>query len=393
MVWSYLRLRPPASITSSRPPLAAYGPWAYSHFAYSDLLTLYRIHHLADHAFPYVHTAIEYPVLTGLFMWCAAWAPGIGGYLIASSVGLWVCALGCVVILHRLSPRYAWIFALNPLLLIYSLLNWDLLAIFFMLAGWACYRSRRYAWCGALLAMGVCAKFFPLMMLVYCILACFADRDRVVRRGGGITLAAAVLTGLVLNVPFAIVNISGWSDFFTSNVDRGGGGGLLFQLHLASHWSTGTVNAVSVVLVLATMAVLGRWVLRGAPPAVAAAAAFAVWMLLNKVFSPQYMLWVFVYGLLADWPGWTMAGVTASGLVDYANAMITLHLVSDRSRLFPWYFHTVFPLNNALRSAAITCAVLASLWVRRNDPGAAGHRIHSGVAPPRRIGAVSGLPG
>jgi len=126
---------------------------------------------------------------------------------------------------------------------------------------------------------------------------------------------------------------------------------------------------------------------------VAAAAAFAVWMLLNKVFSPQYMLWVFVYGLLADWPGWTLAGVTASGLVDYANAMITLHLVAERSRSFPWYFHTVFPLNSALRSVALGCALLASLWWRRRDPGAAGHRISSGTAPPRRIGALPGLPG
>lgn len=85
-------------------------------------------------------------------------------------------------------------------------------------------------------------------------------------------------------------------------------------------------------------------------------------MLFNKVFSPQYMLWVFAYALVASWPGWSLASLTVAGLVDFADAMIILHMVAVRSPDFPWYFHTVFPLNKLLRVAAISSGLAGSLW-------------------------------
>jgi hypothetical protein len=394
VLWSYLRLRPPASVTSTHPPLAGYGAWAYSHFSYSDLLSLYRAHHLANHAFPYVHTVIEYPVLTGLFMWCAAWMPGVGGYLLASCIGLLGCALGSVVFLRRISPRCAWVFALSPLLLVYSLLNWDLIAIFFMLAGWDYFRRRRYGWSGVLLSLGVCSKFFPLILLVFCVVACFADRDdRVARRGAAVMVATATLTALILNLPFALANFAGWADFFSFNATRGADVGLLFELHLVSAWPIALVDAVSALLVLAAIVVLALWVLRGVPVATAAAAALAFMMLMNKVFSPQYMLWVFVFGLLAGWPGWTLASVTAAGLADYANAMITLHFVSIHARVFAWYFRTVFPLNRALRMVAVACGLLASIWETWRDPTGSWHRLRKRLALPLEPEPMSELVG
>jgi uncharacterized membrane protein len=386
MLWAYLRLRPPHSVTSTRVPLSGYGPWSYSHLAYSDILSLYRVHHLANHAFPYVHTVIEYPVLTGLFMWSAAWFPGVGGYFLASCVGLWLFALGSVVLLHRISPRSAWVFSLCPLLLVYSLLNWDLMAIFLTLAGWDFFRRRRYAWAGVLLTLGVCAKFFPIMLLVFCIVTSLADREHQgARRGAAVMVAASAVTAVVVNVPFAIANFAGWDDFFSFNASRGGEGGLLFQLHLVSDWSVSAVNALSVVLVLAAVALLAWWVWRGAPTMLAAAAAFAFFMLLNKVFSPQYMLWVFVFGLLALWPGWTLAAVTVAGLIDFTNAMITLHLLAVHSPSWPWYFQTVYPLNRALRSTAIACGTVASVWLAWRAPTARWRLSMSGPSRHRAL--------
>jgi len=394
VVWAYLRTRVPASVSGSHPPLAKYGAWAYSHVAYSDLLTLYHLHHLADHAFPYVHTTIEYPVLTGLFMWSAAWAPGVGGYFLASALGLLVCAWGTVVLLHRWSRRAAWIFALSPLLLVYGILNWDMLAVVCMLGGWDCYQRRRYGWAGVLLMAGVCAKFFPVFLLVLCVLGCFArGAGAGARRGGMVMTGTAALTALVLNIPFAVLNFASWNDFLSFNATRGGGGGLLYQLHLAQSWSIGTFDAVSVLLMAGVLVALALWVLRGAPVAPAAAAAVATLMLLNKVFSPQYMLWVFVFGVLAAWPGWTLAAVTMAGLVDFANAMITLHLVATHSPAFPWYFATVFPLDRALRTVAVACGLGASLWRGSDDPGATWRRWRRALAGRARPQAVSGVAG
>jgi len=362
MVWAYLRLRPPAYLLTTVPPLKNYGPWAYSHLSYSDLLTLYRIHHLADHALPYIHVGIEYPVLTGFYMWSAAWVPGIQGYFLTSCIGLLACALGSFHLLYRWSPRHATIFAFSPLLLVYSLLNWDMLAILLMLGGWTLYRNGSYRWAGVLLSLGVCAKFFPIMLLVYCVIALAGDgapdgRRRAVRMAG-----YAIATGLIVNVPFAIARFRIWSDFFRFNASRRGGGGIFFALHLVSGWPTTAVDALSAAVVLVVMVLLARRVLQGGTPTFAAAAAFATLMLVNKVFSPQYMVWVLVYALLAEWPGWTLAVITVAGLVDFANAMTTLHLVSTHAPTFGWYFHWIFPLDRLLELGSIFCGVVASLW-------------------------------
>jgi hypothetical protein len=377
VLWAYLRLRPPVSVTATAPPLKNYGPWAYSHLAYSDLLTLFRNHHLANHALPYVHVAIEYPVLTGFYMWSAAWVPGIQGYFLASCLGLMACALGSFHLLYRWSPRHAGIFAFSPLLLVYSVLNWDMLAILLMLGGWALYRNRSYAWAGVLLSLGVCAKFFPIMALVYCVVALAGDRTEDGRRSAVRMASYAIATGLVVNVPFAIARFGVWSNFFRFNANRRGSGGVFYALHLDSSWPTAAIDALSAVVVLIVMVVLGRRVLRGASPAFAAAAAFATLMLVNKVFSPQYMLWVLVFALVAEWPVWTLAVITMAGLVDFANAMTTLHLVSIHSPAFGWYFHWIFPLDRLVVLAAIFCGLTASVWQASGKTGGGLLHLHT----------------
>ena len=383
--WAFLRLRPPPRIVATAPTLKNYGAWAYDHLAYSDILTLYRVHHLADHALPYVHVAIEYPVLTGFYMWSAAWLPGVHLYFLASCAGLLACALGSFHLLYRFSPRHATIFALSPLLLIYSLLNWDLLAVVLMLGGWALYGKGRHAWAGVVLSLAVCAKFFPVMLLVYGVVALVACHQR---RQALRMAAAATATALVVNLPFAVARFGVWDDFFRFNADRRGGGGIFFALHLVSGWPTGAVDAVSAATLLVAMVVLARLVLRGASPVFAAAAALAAFMLVNKVFSPQYMLWVLVFALLAAWPGWTLALITMAGLLDFANAMITLHLLSTHNPGFGWYFAWIFPIDRLIVLGAIFCGVVASAWQARER--ANGERGLPAPSPPPEPAPASG---
>ena len=365
MVLAYFRLRPTPAMTAGPRLRAGYGRMAWGRLAYSDVLSLYHAHHLADHAMPYVHTVVEYPVVTGLFMWLAAWAPGVQGYFVASAVGLTACALGCVHLLYRQSPRAALVFALSPLLLVYGMLNWDLLGIVLMFWGWAAFRSHRHAWAGVLLSLAVFAKLFPVVLLLYCLVSLLGDRRE---RGGAATLAAAAAgTAGVLNVPFLLVNFHGWSDFFRFNASRSGGGGLLYEFHIATTWPIPAVDAVTAAVVGAVLLALVPRVRAGGSPATAAALGFAAFMLLNKVFSPQYMLWVFGFGVLAAWPVWTLALLSVAGLVDYTDAMIALHLESQHSAAFAWYYRRVFPLNKMLRLGSIGVAAVVSLRAGRRE--------------------------
>ena len=370
--WAYLHLRPSTVVSSSAHPGATYGVWSWGHLAYSDAISLYYAFHLGNHALPYFDTRIEYPVLTGLFMWLAAWAPGVQGYFLASSLGLLACALATTYLLFRLDRRFGWAFALCPLLLVYGLLNWDLLAILFMVAGWSQFRAQRYAWAGALLSLGVWAKFFPVVLFFYCVVSLLGDpRDRAGARQMGVW--AGVVT-LVVNAPFAVGNVGNWDHFFVFNARRGGGGGILYELHLASALSIPGVDVVSGVLVVVAGVVLIPRVLRGGSSMAAAAVAFAVLLLVNKVYSPQYMLWLFVFGILAEWPVWSLVLMSVAGLVDYADAMTALYLSHTHSPAFSWFFHVLYPWNTMLRYCSIALALCGGLVQRHRATRMRGDR-------------------
>ncbi|MGC8498174.1 MAG: hypothetical protein ACP5OV_01575 [Acidimicrobiales bacterium] len=365
LLWAYLHLRPAARVSSAAHPAAAYGPWSFGHLAYSDVIALYYAFHLGNHALPYVHTAVEYPVLTGMFMWLAAWVPGVQGYFLASSLGLLASALGTVYFLHRINWRLAWSFALSPLLLVYGLLNWDLLAIFFLVAGWAQFRARRYAGAGILLSLGVWAKFFPLIVLFYCVVALLRDpRDRVHARRMVLWSGAVAL---IVNAPFAVMNVGNWDHFFVFNARRGGGGGILYELHLASTLPISVVDLLSGALVVLAVVLLVPRVLRGGSPMAAAAITFAVLLLVNKVSSPQYILWLFVLGVIAEWPVWSLVLMSVAGLVNYADAMMTLYLSRTHSPAFSWFFHTLYPWNRALKNVTVAVGLGQALVTGRRS--------------------------
>jgi hypothetical protein len=171
---------------------------------------------------------------------------------------------------------------------------------------------------------------------------------------------------LLVNVPFAVANVSNWAHFFVFNARRGGGGGVLYELHLASALSIPAVDFLSGALVALVVFLLVPRVLRGGTPVAAAAVAFAFLMLVNKVYSPQYMLWLFVFSVIAEWPIWSLVLMSVAGLVDYADAMATLYLSHTHSPTFSWYFQTLHPWNTALRNGSIAIGLCGAL--------AKGHR-------------------
>jgi hypothetical protein len=386
MTWAYLRSYPQGGAVSGGVLLKRYGLWSITRFAYSDVLLLYRVHHLVNHAAPYVHTPIEYPVLTGLFMWVAAWFPGVQGYFLASSVGLLFCGIGIVWLLHRVRPWAAWAFALNPMLLVYSLLNWDLLGIFLMVAAWSAWRSNRQVLSGTLFAMAVWAKLFPAVLFVYCAIDSWRRRKELGVAGVARLLASAAVTTLVLNLPFAIANFKGWSDFFKLNATRHGGDGVLFELRVVSHWSSGAADLLIAAVVVAGMVLLAGYVARYGGAEFAAGAAFAWWMLFNKVFSPQYMLWVLIYGIIAGWSSLMVALISAAGLADFSSSFIALYLSKEHSRAYGWFLYRAFYQERAFRLAAVAVALVVSIWDALTKPGG------SRPVPPRTTAILAAEP-
>jgi uncharacterized membrane protein len=278
----------------------------YRWFCYSDIVPLLGTEQLTGGRVPYLdacaHTegqCDEYPVLSMYAMRLASWASNsLPGFFWANAILLSIAAAVVALCLYLLVGGRALMFALAPTLLVYGFMNWDLLAVAFATAATLAYLNRRDVWSGVLLGLGAAAKIFPALLVVPFVLDRFRHREP----DRGIHLAwAAVGTWIAVNLPFAIAAPKGWFEFFRFNGQRPADwDGLWFILH---HRLTGdlfvsatkAVNVASAVLFVAIS--VGIWLLRRRiepdfPRWTFGFPVIVVFLLTNKVYSPQYGLWL-----------------------------------------------------------------------------------------------------
>ncbi len=307
---------------------------------YSDVPLLYVFRGFADHVTPYVEAAsdgryLEYPVLTGAVMAGASWLAGTEGsvsqrmvlFYDVTAIMLWLFALVTVAAVWATRPRgptAALMVAASPALLLTATINWDLLAVAFTaLAVWAWSRSQPLL-VGLMLGLGAAAKFYPLLLLGPVLVLCLHELVRRRRspggpapkafstRGPGATLLLVVggtaLSWLAVNLPLILGARRGWSEFYSFSQSRGIDFGSPWLASSFLGWWTvpgeraNLVASGSFLLLCAAIGVLGLLAERPsfAQLAFLVVAAFAV---TNKVYSPQYVLWLVPLAALAR-PRW-----------------------------------------------------------------------------------------
>jgi uncharacterized membrane protein len=316
----------------------------YTQMCYSDLPYLYVGRGFVELGWPYDDDAetrakyevMEYPVGISYFAWAAAhltqWvtgapdvdpragvAPGemyadpqilkeMRGYVAVSGVLLGAAALLAAWFLagvHRERPWDAALFAVSPALLLNGLVNWDLLAVA-LVAGalWAWSRDRPVL-TGVLIGLGTATKLYPMFLLGGVLVICLRRRAYAdFARCAGAGVAAWVLA----NAPALLTGPDEWKVFWEFNDNRGADlGSIWLVLSQAGHdVDAHLINNISWVFLLAWCAgVLAIGVLAPEPPRLAQLGFLVVagFLLVNKVYSPQYVLWLLPLAVLAR-PRW-----------------------------------------------------------------------------------------
>jgi uncharacterized membrane protein len=308
----------------------ANGAWTgnkqYTHACYSDVIPLWGAERLDAGAVPYRDNGVEYPVLTGGFMWATAGVTRavhavLGtqdeGVLFAVITSIALAACGLLVVAGTVGaagrrPYDAAIFALSPLLVFHAFSNWDLLAMALAACAlWAWARSRPVA-AGVLIGLGVAAKLYPLFLLVP--IGVLAIRTARYRPAIWCTVAAGA-TWLAVNAPFAAAYYNGWREFYAFSATRDAEASTFWYIghYLATTgigngyptgWSPpGAAVAVALIAALAIVATLGlKAPVRPRMAQLAFLAVFA-FLITTKVWSPQYSLWLVPLVALAR-PRW-----------------------------------------------------------------------------------------
>jgi len=381
------------------------GTYQYTRLCYSDVVALYGVEGLAAGQVPYVDHPVEYPVLIGAAMEVGrsvASLPGRGteGYdagaatfydatvlLLAAGALVTVICTGMTAGRRRIWD--AAMVALAPALVLHLGTNWDMIAVALASGGLLAWARSRPVLAGMLLGLGTAAKFYPLLFCVPIGLLCLRSARL---RAFATTTGAAVATVAVLYAavwPFTPafasdgaldkVGPSAWQALTGPGGSLaaaaralaprhdGGSNGLLrfFELNrtrpadfdsvwyalqraTGSRFGTGVLTlgvGGGLLLVLGAVAALALLAPRRPRLPQLLFLLLTGFLLVNKVFSPQYTLWLLPLAVLAR-PRWRLFLVWQASevllvVVRYAMFINMLPGKSDKGAPYPWFLGTV----------------------------------------------------
>ncbi|WP_425359130.1 glycosyltransferase family 87 protein [Actinoalloteichus spitiensis] len=370
---------------------------------YSDIQHLWLGRDIDKHVFPYLQGSlneygqpeggtVEYPVLTGVVIWAGAiFAHNDAEFLLGSALVMAPFGLLTAWMLGGLSRWRALVWALGPPVVLYAFHNWDLpvvlcavAAVYVVHRGWGrrgAHRplADRALVASVLLALGFAFKIYPgvfvLPLLLYVLTGGTGGRElpasvrRAGRRldpAGALRVAfAAVVTVVLVNLPFMLLGFEGWRASFEFQGNR------KVDLTTNSIWYWGfrpwsnpdngafqaAMDVLSPTLMLASFALacwLGwrRFQREGTYPWIAVSAAMLCgFLLLHKVHSPQYTLWLL--------PFFVLMRVRWQWIAAYFVADLAMGI-----GIFRWYYITTWGLPPTIYDGFAPQAVMIGVWGR-----------------------------
>jgi uncharacterized membrane protein len=401
---------------------------AYYEFCYSDTVPLFGAELLSQGKFPYKsswleldsagkprnqydgRTAVrymEYPVLTGVYQYVSmslaktytAVAKKTGLPLLAgvaevvmffniSAFGLALAWLATVWAAAMLAGRRVWdaaLVAASPILLFQAFTNFDALATALATGGLLAWARRRPVLAGILIGLGVSAKLYPALLLLPLIVLAV----RTGRFGDAVrTVSVAVLVWCAVNLPVLVMYPRGWSEFFRLNTRRNQDMDSLYNVVKSftgwpgfdpglGFWEPPTVlNAVVGALLVSCCAAIAYIALTAPRRPRVAQLAFlvvAAFLLVNKVWSPQFSLWLVPLAVLAlPHRRVLLAWMTVDALV-WVPRM--LYLFGEQNKGLPEQWFTATVLLRDLAVMALMALVIRQIYRPAEDLVRSGGRI------------------
>ncbi|GBG37640.1 glycosyltransferase family 87 protein [Mycobacterium montefiorense] len=415
---------------------------AYYELCYSDTVPLYGAELLNQGRFPYKSSWVEtdssgaaqtrydgkpavrymeYPVLTGVYQYVSmalaktytamsklAALPVIAEVVMffdIAAFGLALAWLATVWATAGLAGRRIWdaaLVAASPLLIFQIFTNFDALATGFAMGGLLAWARRKPVLAGVLIGLGAAAKLYPLLFLgPMLVLGIRTGRLGALVRTAG----AAVLTWVLVNLPVLVLFPRGWSEFFRLNARRGDDMDSVYNVIKSftgwngfdpklGFWEPPTVlNAVVAALFVACCAAIAYIAFTAPQRPRLTQLLFlvvAAFLLTNKVWSPQFSLWLVPLAVLAlPHRRVLLAWMTIDALV-WVPRMY--YLYGNPNRSLPEQFFTTTVLLRDIAVVALCALVIRQIyrpdedlvhWDGRVDDPAGGPFDRAPDAPPR----------
>ncbi|BEP13138.1 glycosyltransferase 87 family protein [Acidothermaceae bacterium B102] len=307
--------------------------YQYTRLCYSDIYALYYSEDLDKGAVPYKDHAVEYPVIIGETMRAAQLTADLAPekyrsqwFFTVTAGILGASAILLVAVTVKLAGRRPWdaaLLAFSPLLLFHIYTNWDLLAAAFTGFAMLAWARGKPVTAGLLIGLGVATKLYPLALLGALLLLCLRSRKMY---EWSLALLGTVVAWVLANVWIIVNYRESWLTFWKLNQTRPadwdslwfqldkvlpapvGADGVARSALAAPGGASDLLNELVAISLLIGLCLIALLVVRAQRRPRVPQVLFlilTVFLLTNKVFSPQYALWYLPVVVLAV-PRWRL---------------------------------------------------------------------------------------
>ncbi|QQU94372.1 glycosyltransferase family 87 protein [Corynebacterium aurimucosum] len=370
----------------------------YTAFCYNDIVPLYGGRGLDQPGFPYAYSWVEgdltrymeYPVLAGLFQGAVGWLArttypavewlgmaDVSWYFGLTAFIMSLVWVGTVVMVFQLTGNRAWdtiLMAASPLVVIHAFTNWDIPSVAFMAGALLAVTKRKNWLAGILIGLGTAFKLWPLFILgAFLVLAIRHKRWAPFFK----MFAATAVTWLVVNLPVALAYPEAWGEFFRLNQERGADWTTIYAL-LSRVTGVGfeadflnTFSLVAFLACCAAIAIMGLKTPRAPRVAEMIYLIIMAFLIFNKVWSPQYSLWLVVPALLAL-PRWRL--IFSWALADALLwPILTWHMLGAENKGLPHEMLDIAVITRDGFIIAIGVLIIRQMWGKSEDKVRAAH--------------------
>lgn len=378
----------------------------YTSACYNDIVPLYGARGLDQPGFPYAYSFqegeltryMEYPVLAGIFQWIMGLItqitypiieilpfaiPEVAHYFAITALvmsAMWIVVIRLVA---ELTGNRVWdtmLVAASPLVVMHAFTNWDIPSVLCAVLALWCLKQRNVTLSGVAIGLGTAFKLWPLFLLgAFLVLAIRSSKVR----DFFTMVGATVVTWLVINVPVWLAYPDAWAEFGRLNSTRGWEWTTIYALLGRQFgWSGFDGGATPPVILNAftfiafvglcvAIGVFGVKVVRRPRVAELGYLIVAAFLLVNKVWSPQYSLWLVVLAALAL-PRWRL--LFAWMLIDALTWPVLMwHMMGEDQKGVPGALLDLFVLGRDGLIIAIAVLIIRQMLGKHEDPVRAAH--------------------
>lgn len=273
----------------------------FGKMCYSDLPVLFADRGLAEGHFPYAtERSFEYPVILGYLADVTARLSSTGAMFFALNLFvLLMCSLVTVWATVQFTGRWqaGLIVGLSPVLMLTGTINWDMVPVMLVSLALLAWVRERPALAGLAIGLGAATKLYPALLLFCLLLLTISTRRWLPFLWA---FSAALGSWVAVNLPVMLLFPDGWQAFWKLNADRPADfGSAFYALELVGR-PVPNLNLLATVLFGLCLALIAFFAPRRLE--VLVILTIAAFLLTNKVYSPQYVLWLLPLAVIAGAP-------------------------------------------------------------------------------------------